>query len=253
MERPVVSVVMPAYNSEKTIGVAIDSVILQSFVHWELLIIVDPSKDSTIEIIKNYHDERIRLISNDRRLGIAESRNLGVREARGEWIAFLDSDDAWKAEKLEKQVAATDQSDLLFTGSAFMDENNKRINYELHVPAQVNYTDLLKQNIISCSSVLVKKTRIMMHPMPNVKDITEDYATWLSILRDIPYAVGIDEPLLIYRYSSSSDSSNKIKMVKKNWNTFKLLKVPGIQAIASLMSYGLRSLKKYRRLKGTQK
>lgn len=252
MEKPVVTVVMPAYNSETTIEQSVNSIISQTFKNWELIVVVDPSKDSTVEIIKSYQDRRIRLIENNDRLGIADSRNLGVREARGDWIAFLDSDDAWLPNKIDKQLAISKQSDLIYTGSGFMDENNASIDFELHVPTRVTYKELLKQNIISCSSVLIRKKWIEKYPMPNDKKITEDYASWLSILKEIPFAVGVDEPLLVYRFAAGSDSSNKMNMVKKNWNTYKYLEVPFPQAVSSLFSYAVRSLKKYRQLKGAK-
>ena len=253
MEISLISVIMPAFNSEKTIRKAVESVLAQTYTTLELLIVVDPCKDKTVEIANSITDERIHLIVNEKRLGIANSRNLGVQNAKGEWIAFLDSDDAWAVDKLEKQMQAANESDLIFTGSAFVDENDDSIDYTLHIPSRVTYKDLLKQNIISCSSVLVRTKWISKNPMPNSKDITEDYASWLLILREVPYAIGIDEPLLIYRMALGSDSSNKIKMIKKNWNTYKYLKIPFFQAIISLCCYIIRSLKKYSRLKGAHR
>ena len=253
MDNPVVSVVMAAYNSEASIKQSIDSVIAQTYNSWELIIVVDPSSDSTADIVRGYSDKRIRLIENKERLGISHSRNLGVKEAKGDWIAFIDSDDVWLSEKIEKQIDASIKSDLIFTGSGFMNNNGHIIDYIFHVPAQVTYRELLKQNIISCSSVLIKKEWISKYPMPSAKNITEDYASWLLVLRNIPFAVGIDEPLLLYRLANGSDSSNKIKMIIKNWNTFRYLRVPLPQSVSSLMSYAVRSLHKYRQLKGARK
>lgn len=156
-----ISIIMPAYNAQRTLHQAVDSALRQTYQNIELLIIDDFSSDSTGQIAEEYikQDRRVRLLKNDKNLGVAASRNRGVDAARGEWVAFLDSDDAWAADKLEKQLscAAARHGEFIFTGSAFMDADGNRKVGLLHVPAQVTYKELLKQNVISCSSVMIKK------------------------------------------------------------------------------------------------
>ena len=164
-----ISVIMPAYNAEKTIRQAIESVMAQSFRQWELIVINDRSKDDTRQRVleRAEQDTRIRYMENDGNLGVAKTRNLGVSMARGEWIAFLDSDDAWEREKLERQVQLAERTDarLIFTGSAFMDQDGERLDYRMEVPEEVGFRGLLKQNVISCSSVLAEKALMVRYPM----------------------------------------------------------------------------------------
>ena len=130
-----ISIIMAAYNAEKTIEQAINSVLSQTYPDFELLVVNDCSTDKTAmlaeAIVKK--DDRVRLISNEKNSGVSYTRKHGLEEASGEWIAILDSDDAWKPEKLEKQIALQEKTnaDLLFTGSAFMDADGKPIDWYL--------------------------------------------------------------------------------------------------------------------------
>lgn len=147
-----ISIIMAAYNAEKTIVHAIESVLNQTYPHFELLVVNDCSTDRTVELVKEIatQDKRVRLISNQKNSGVSYTRKHGLDEARGSWIAILDSDDAWAPEKLEKQIALQEKTnaDLLFTGSAFMDASGQPIDWYLHVPSEVTYHQLLKQNIL---------------------------------------------------------------------------------------------------------
>ena len=156
-----VSIIMAAYNAEKTIEQAINSVLNQTYTNFELLVVNDCSKDGTVESVKSSAatDGRVRLISNEKNSGVSYTRKHGLEEANGSWIAILDSDDAWAPEKLEKQIELQNRTnaDLLFTGSAFMDSDGRPIDWYLHAPEEVTYRQLLKQNILSNSSALVRK------------------------------------------------------------------------------------------------
>ena len=250
-EKCMVSVIMAAYNSERTIVRAIESVISQTFTNWELIIIDDSSKDTTKKIVEKYcfRDSRIQVISNEKNLGVAETRNRGVQIAKSEWIAFLDSDDYWEAEKLEyqfKMLKKYPDMGLCFTGSAFIDERGNRSRHILHVPEKVNFDELLNQNIISCSSVLIKTNLMILYPMLSRKDIHEDFVTWLKVLKRIPYAVGVDAPLLVYQVSSGSKSGNKLKAAKMQWNSYRVSKIPVIKAIICFVRYAVRNIVKYK-------
>ena len=155
---PKISIVTPAYNCEKYLEEAVNSVLAQSFEDWELLIIDDCSKDATWLRMQTLakQDNRIRIFQNRQNSGSAATRNNGIRQARGEWIAFLDSDDLWRPEKLERQMSVLRKhpdASFLFTGSAFIEDDGMTIAHVLHVPEQVSRKKLLKQNVISCSSV----------------------------------------------------------------------------------------------------
>lgn len=249
-----VSVVMPAYNASKTVARAIGSVLSQSHRKLELILVDDCSTDDTLRIVAALAgaDDRVRLYRNEKNSGVAQTRNRGVAEAKYDWIAFLDSDDLWEPEKLERQltVLAEDPSaSLCFTGSAFIDEAGNRSDYQLRVPERVTFSDILKQNVISCSSVLVRRELMLQHPMQGSRDIHEDYATWLRILRQIPNAVGIDEPLLVYQISTGSKSGNKLKAAMMQWRTYRMARIPLPRAVWSFAAYAFLSARKYKKIK----
>lgn len=252
-----ISIIMPAYNAEKTINTAIQSVIEQTFLNWELLIVDDCSTDKTKEIILEWirRDQRIYLIENPRNMGVAQSRNQGVAHARGKWIAFLDSDDLWEANKLEMQIKWVKKfhARLVFTGSAFIDEDGRKIDYSLKVPQKVSFRELLKQNVISCSSVLVKKELLLRYPMTE-RNMHEDYAVWLSILKNERIvAYGINQPLLIYRVSAKSKSGNKGKAALMHWRVYRYIGLPFVLSVYYFLWYAVRNLKKYFRIWGRMK
>ena len=245
-----ISVVIPAYNAEKTLGRAIESVLAQTYSNIELIVVEDCSWDNTLKIAASYakKDSRIRVLQNQANLGVAMSRNRGIEEAQGDWIAFLDSDDAWVPSKLKKQAEALQKNpscSLCFTGSAFENDKGVRCAYTLSVPGQLNYEELLKQNLISCSSVLVKCEVLIKFPMVSDPMIHEDFAAWLKILKDGSAALGINEPLLVYRLSSQSKSGNKLRAARMQWKTYRVAGIGYRESIRYFLIYAWRNLKKY--------
>ena len=247
-----VSIIMAAFNAENTISLAIDSVLSQTYKDFELLVIDDCSTDRTINIIGEYclADCRIRLFRNNRNHGVSFTRRYGLEKAKGEWIAILDSDDIWERDKLEKQLQYQGETgaDLVFTGSAFVDLHGSYKKWILHVPLSIDFRKLLKQNLISNSSVVVKKEIFIKHYVSE-DNLHEDYATWLSILRDGYSAKAIDEPLLIYRVSPLSKTGNKLKSAQMNWNTYKYIGLCWIERLYYMGWYMVNGLLKYRHLK----
>lgn len=244
-----VSIIMPTYNSEKYISYSIKSVINQSYSKWELLVIDDGSNDETSNIIKKFQkvDTRIKYIRNEKNLGVSATRNRGIKLSRGTWIAFLDSDDIWEVQKLETQLNISHEKnvDFLFTGSSFIDENNKKYSGKLQVPSMVTYEKLKKHNVISCSSVLIKSEHFKTIKMEN-DAIHEDYAAWLQILKTGIKAYGIDEPLLIYRLSKHSKSGNKFKTFKMTFGVFRFIGLDNLSSTFYTFCHVLNSLKKYK-------
>lgn len=247
-----VSIIMAAYNAEKTIELAIESVLNQTYSNFELLVINDCSKDGTAKLVEAFSakDNRVRLISNEKNSGVSYTRKHGLEEANGSWIAILDSDDAWTPEKLEKQIELQRRTnaDLLFTGSAFMDSEGHPIDWYLHAPAEVTYRQLLKQNVLSNSSALVRKELYSRYYAIG-DDMHEDFAIWLSILKDGKKAYGVDEPLLIYRIAKSSKSGNKVKAAKMNWNTYRYVGLNVVEAAYYEAWYMFKNVMKYANLK----
>ncbi len=272
-----ISIIMPAYNAEKTIKQSMESVIKQTYTDWELIVVDDCSMDSTVKVveafIKEYGKYNIRLVKNLENRGVAYSRNRGVDESRGVWMAFLDSDDLWREDKLEKQMCFMKNDEtyscdnkvklsygvrsemesnpkLIFTGSSFITSSGEKLGYIFHVPFRISREELLKQNLISCSSVMVSKELIEKYKFPEkISTIHEDFAVWLRILGEIPFAYGIDEPLLRYRISSDSKSGNKIKATVMNWNTYRYVGLGKMSACYYMIHYCFRGLRKWKNLR----
>ena len=247
-----VSVIMAAYNAEKTIEQSINSVLNQTYPAVELLVVDDYSQDRTVKLVENImaRDNRVRLIYNKENSGVSYTRKHGLEEAKGAWIAILDSDDIWAPEKLEKQIILQKKmnADLLFTGSAFMDSDGQPIDWYLHAPSEVTYRHLLKRNVLSNSSSLVRKE--LYEKYYAVGDgMHEDFAVWLGILKEGKKAYGVDEPLLTYRIAKSSKSGNKIKAAKMNWNTYRYIGLNPLSAFYYECWYVVKGLMKYKNLK----
>lgn len=244
-----ISIIMAAYNAENTIGQAITSVIQQTYADFELIIINDCSTDRTVDVINEFikKDARIRLINNSKNMGVSYTRKHGLDESKGSWIAILDSDDLWLPEKLAKQVEfqKKNNADLLYTGSGFMNVDGKQINWKLNVPEVITYRQLLKQNILSNSSALVRKDLYEKYYAVG-DDMHEDFAIWLQILRNGIKAYGINEPLLIYRLDDKSKSGNKLKAAMMNWNTYRYIGLNVLEAAYYEFWYAINGLCKYK-------
>lgn len=243
-----ISIIMAAYNAENTIGQAITSVIQQTYTDFELIIINDCSTDRTVDVINEFikRDTRIILINNSKNMGVSYTRKHGLDEAKGSWIAILDSDDLWLPEKLAKQVEFQKKTnaDLLYTGSGFMNVDGKQINWKLNVPEVITYRQLLKQNILSNSSALVRKDLYEKYYVIG-DDMHEDFAIWLQILRNGIKAYGINEPLLIYRLDDKSKSGNKLKAAMMNWSTYRYIGLNLLEAAYYEFWYAINGLCKY--------
>lgn len=242
---------MPAYNSGKFIAEAINSVISQTYQNWELLVIDDGSLDNTYKVISEFEkkDSRIKPLKNDRNMGVSATRNRGIELASGEWIAFLDSDDMWNPKKLEKQleVAKKEAAEFIFTGSSYINEQGEYFKGLFEVPEKVTYKKLRNQNVISCSSVLVKKKYFKNIKMEK-DDMHEDYAVWLRILKLGIIAYGVNQPLITYRLSRNSKSGNKLKTVKMTYRVFRFIGINPIGSAYFMMKHVIASVGKYRKI-----
>ncbi|WP_084780612.1 glycosyltransferase family 2 protein [Bacillus massilinigeriensis] len=251
-QKNLVSVIMPAYNSERYIEDSINSVLSQTYENLELIIIDDGSKDNTLKIIERLstQDKRINFVKNEMNIGVSETRNKGISLASGDWIAFLDSDDIWEKTKIEKQLKYANEfsAEFLFTGSSYINENSVPYSGVFEIPSLVSYKKLLRQNVITCSSVLLKK-----HFFKDIKmekdEMHEDYAVWLRVLKTGAVAHGINEPLLIYRISKTSKSGNKLKTIKMTYKVFRFIGLNQVVSSYFTFSHIIGSVKKYRKVK----
>ncbi len=247
-----VCIIMAAYNAEKTITAAIRSVIDQTYPYWELIVIDDCSTDATVSIVKSISvvEPRIHLLRNRINRGVSQSRKRGLEYAKSKWIAILDSDDVWTPDKLKKQIEFAEEksADLIFTGSFFMDDGGNRLEWFLQIPPTLSYQKLLKQNLISNSSVLVNKELYKKYYVMG-NEIHEDFAIWLEITKAGHVAYGINEPLLVYRLTKSSKTRNKLKAAQMNWNTYKYIGLNPMVSAYYMFWYTINGLLKYRHLK----
>lgn len=251
-KRPLVSVIMPAYNAEKFIEQAIESVSAQTCKDWELLVLDDGSSDSTVEIVARAaaKDVRICLIKNPNNMGAAKTRNCGLDLCQGDYVAFLDSDDVWYPEKLEKQLGCLMKSgaDLCYTSYALVGEDGEKVRADYVVPEQATLDCMLKQNIIGCSTVLMK--RELMEQRRFREDFYhEDYVLWLSLLRDGYSAVGCAEVLTAWRYQETSRSYNKWRSMKNRWDIYRrAMNLPVGKSMVYLMHYAVNGIQKYNKV-----
>lgn len=247
MEKPLVSVIMPAYNSETYIETAIHSVLIQD-VPFELIIIDDCSTDRTKELLSPYISRpNIIYIRNEHNLGAAASRNKGVKLAQGKYVAFLDADDYWLPHKLARQLDALDakQRVLCSTARELMTPEGKLTGRIIPVPENITYAMLQRQNLINCSSVVLLRDVALEFPMEH-EDSHEDYITWLKILQKYQKACAVNEPLLKYRLSSTGKSGSKLHSARM---TFKVYRYVGFGIVKSCMcfvSYAIHGFLKYR-------
>lgn len=217
-QQGLVSIVTPVFNAERYIEQTILSVLGQSYQNWELLLIDDCSKDHSADIIKNYtkNDSRIKYHRLENNSGAAVARNTAIGLAQGEYIAFLDSDDLWMINKLERQLAYMNEKDCAFsfTRINIIDSENDIKKNSVPIPQRVDYKYLLKHTVIATSTVLLNRSKLPSISMP-LRRGGQDYATWLLLLRKVDYAYGLDDCLTSYRICSNSLSSNKFSSIRQ--------------------------------------
>jgi len=244
---PRVSVVIPAYNGEAYLEACLASVCAQTAPPLEVLVIDDGSTDRTAAIAQAFaaRDGRVRCIRQEN-TGVSAARNRGVAEAAGDWIAFLDGDDLWLPEKLERQLALQEATgaDLLYTAAACIDENGEPTGRTLTSAASVTFETLLRGNKIVSSSVLVRRTWLERFPMEH-DELHEDYLCWLRLLQNGCKAAGIPEPLVQYRVSAGSKSGNKLHSAQMTWETLRAAGVPFCKRCACFAAYAVHGLRRY--------
>jgi len=227
---PIVSIITPCYNAEKFLTQTIESVISQSFYNWEMLIIDDCSTDTSRQIIESFatKDSRIKYFKTDSPSGSPSlPRNIGIEKACGKYIAFLDADDLWLPDKLEKQIGFIESKDYSFIYSDYEKVNplGARNNRIIRMPESSSFWDVIETCTIPCLTVLLTKDIIgntRFKPIPK-----EDFAFWLDILKKGVNAYNLGEVLALYREQQQSRSSNKLDMIRNQWTV--LRKIEGVK------------------------
>lgn len=241
-----VSIITPSYNSEKLISQTIKSALEQTYQNWEMIIVDDMSPDNANEIIKNYilKDSRIKLIKLEKNGGPAKARNRAIEEASGRYIAFLDADDMWLPEKLEKQIQFMEENNLAITYSSYLtvDENGNEINTRI-AKQKITYNDMLKTNHIGNLTGIYDCKKIGKYYMDDVGH--EDYTLWLKIMKKVVHTKGIIEPLGKYRILEKSISANKLRALAWTWNIYRnILGMNIFESSFYFMHYAYNAIKK---------
>lgn len=269
MKNNLVSIITPSYNSSKYISQTIESVLAQTYQDWEMIIVDDKSIDNSVEIIKKYlsQDNRIKLHILENNSGASIARNTAIDFAQGRFIAFLDSDDLWLPQKLEKQIPFMIRNNFALSYTAYkkIDEHGNEGNRIINVPLFATYNSLLNTNYIGCLTGIYDVILCGKQYMPIINKRQdyglwlnilkqlghEDYGFWLNILRSTRtkyYSGGINEPLALYRVHKNSLSSNKIKSAFYHWLVLrKIEKLPFFKSLYHFMQYFYHGLLKYKK------
>ncbi len=246
-----VSIITPIYNAAKFIDATVRSVLAQTYKNWELLVADDGSTDNSRDIVEQYarRDLRIRLLRLDKNQGVAAARNAAIRAARGRYIAFLDSDDLWHPQKLEKHITfmRRRKAKLSYTAYSKIDEDHDRgvgSQRSVRVPNEVTYEQLLMSNVIGCSTAIYDAHAISKHYLRAVGH--EDYILWLGILKRYGSAHGLNEPLTAYRVRANSISGKKLRAARYQWHIYKHIeKLPLWKSVRYFLSYAYYGYRKF--------
>lgn len=211
-ESGLVSIIMPSYNTASFIKETIQSVLNQTYTKWELIIVDDCSTDNTDDVLETIKDSRIRYFKNDKNSGAAVSRNKALREARGQWIAYLDSDDLWMPEKLEKQIRFMEANGYAFSYTNYeeIDVDSNKTGVKVSGPKRITKTGMFNYCWPGCLTVMFDASKIGIVQIHDIKK-NNDYAMWLKICKKANCYL-LDEFLAQYRKGrTGSVSTHSIK------------------------------------------
>lgn len=245
-----VSIITPVYNCEKFIIQTIKCVQEQTYTNWEMLLVDDCSTDNSKDIIKEFteKDKRIKYYKLKENKGAGYARNKALKESKGRFVAYLDSDDLWKKEKLEKQVNFMLKNNYAFTCTDYekIDEFGNSLNKIIKIPKVVYYNLYLRNTIIQTVGVMVdtKMTGKKILQMPNIRR-RQDAATWSKLLKNDFNCYQVPENLSYYRVVKNSLSSNKFKAIKMNWYWYRRIeKLSLLKSVYCFLGYAFNAIKK---------
>ncbi len=247
IEKEKISIIVPMYNAEKFIGKTIESVLAQTYQNWEMLIMNDVSTDNSLAIVSVYakKDERIKIVNTEKNVGVVKGRNFLIDLASGKYIAFLDADDYWHNEKLEKQIKFMKEKNASISCTEYtrVKENEEKIN-DVIIKEEISYNDMLKNNYLGCLTVIYDAEKIGKRYFKELEK-NEDYVLWLEIVKDVNTIYGLKENLAYYRVLDNSRSSNKVKTAKVRWEIYrKIEKLSLLKSIYYFLHYAIRAVLK---------
>lgn len=220
MEKGLISVITPTYNCAKFIEYTIESVRAQSYKQWEMIIVDDCSTDNTKKIVDKFikEDNRIKYFCLENNSGAAIARTKAMELAKGEYMAFLDSDDIWPEDKLTKQLIFMKQNGFSFTCTAYeqIDEDGNSLNRIIQTVSKADYNRVLLDCPVGNSTVMYNVEKMGKFEVPNIRKRNDD-ALWLQMLKKEKYIYGMNSVLMKYRIRQNSISSNKFKVIKYHW------------------------------------
>lgn len=248
-----VSIVMPSYNTARYIAASIESVLAQTYTAWELIIVDDCSTDDTDEVVERYlRDERIRYLKNESNQGAAVSRNYALREARGRWIAFLDSDDLWHSEKLERQIRFMLETGYPFTYTDYrICHNGEWLPYVYYGPNTVNKRKMKNYCYFSTITVMYDREAVGLVQIEPIRK-NNDYALWLRIVERTP-CHRLGECLSYYiKHDGSISSGSKLRLIKHHYILWRIAehKAPISACVLTIRNlfFGVIKKIKYKRM-----
>lgn len=245
-----VSIITPTFNSANFIAATIQSVQNQNYSNWEMIIIDDGSSDDTENIILNLiqNDDRVQFYKLSQNSGPAVARNKGIEKAKGNYMTFLDADDIWFPNFIEKSINTIIETKIPFVFSSYKrsNENLEFIYSDFIVPKKVTYTDILKSNSISCLTAFLDIKKVGKKSMPLIRK-RQDMGLWLQYLKEIPFAHGIQETQAIYRIRENSLSRKKLDLIKYQWKFYRQVeKLTIFQSTYYMFHWMYRGFLKYR-------
>ena len=219
-----VSIITPTYNAEKFIAETLKSVQNQTYQNWEMILVDDASTDETVKIISDFveKDSRIKLFKLEKNSGNGFARNIALEKAVGKYIAYLDADDLWFPNKLEKQIQFLKENNLHFTFSFYdcIDEEGNSLNRRVEAPVNLTYDELFFCNYVGNLTAIYDADyfgKIVIEATQK----RQDWRLWLTILKQIQVTTPVPEPLAFYRIRKDSISSSKFKLIKHNFGVYR--------------------------------
>lgn len=244
-----ISIITPTFNSQDFIGEVYKSIKNQTYTNWEWVITDDCSTDDTYDVISKLskQDPRIKVFKNDINSGAALTRNNSIVKSCGNYLAFIDSDDFWCCDKLEKQLEFMESNciDFSFTAFELIDGNNNKLNVTVdsNQISPLSYEDMLrKKATLGCSTVMLRREAFTDISMPNIRT-GQDYALWLKLLKSNVLAYPFSSILTHYRILPDSISRNKFKKAKRQWEIYRRIEcLPLLKSLECFFFYAWRAV-----------
>ena len=249
-EEPFVDVILPNYNKAEFLEEAINSVITQTYKNWHLYIIDDHSNDSSLKIIDKFSDlKNVNIIKLNKNMGPSFCRNYVMRLSKSKYISFLDSDDSWFEDKLEKQIFFMEENDLSFTYTDYIpffeNKNEKKFKKRTFLKSHFNFETFIKNSSINTTTMIISRSILTTHRFRKVK-LLEDYLFKCKLLKSNNIAKKLDENLAFYRILNKSRSSQRLKNIYWLWHINKNYnKLNFFDNIISIFFISINSIKKY--------